>query len=92
MTASLPTPLGPLMTMIKGFGEGQIESELKEEPKEDSKARSNSGFEALLREGKEWKLWVSAILMVEEKKILLGRVWGVGKEGFLVMGSARGLG
>ena len=92
MTASLPTPLGPLITMIKGFGVGQIGSELKEEPIEDSKARSNYSFEALSREGKEWNLWVSAILMVEVRKSPLGRVWGVEIVGFLGRGSERGLG
>lgn len=93
MTASLPTPLGPLITMIKGFGVGQIESELKEEPKENSRARSNSGFEALSREGMEWNFWVLAILMVEVKKSPLGRVWGVEKEGFLGRGRReKGLG
>lgn len=51
MTASLPTPLGPLMTTIKGRGVGAMDSELKEEPKVASKARMTSERSALLREG-----------------------------------------
>lgn len=42
MRASLPTPLGPLMTMTRGLGLGQRGSELKEEPREDSRARRSS--------------------------------------------------
>jgi hypothetical protein len=55
MTASLPTPLGPLMTMIKGFGVGAMGSELKEEPNEVSKARMSSERSALSTEGMETK-------------------------------------
>ena len=39
---SLPTPLGPLITMIKGLGVGIMGSELNDEPRDDSKARYNS--------------------------------------------------
>lgn len=51
MTASLPTPLGPLITTIKGRGVGTMGSELKEEPKVASKARKTSERSAFSREG-----------------------------------------
>lgn len=47
MTASLPTPLGPLMTMTRGLGFGEKGSELKEEPREASRARRSSERSAL---------------------------------------------
>lgn len=42
MRASLPTPLGPLITMTRGLGFGIRGWELKEEPMEVSRARRSS--------------------------------------------------
>lgn len=51
MRASLPTPLGPLMTMTRGPGAGQSGSELKAEPRDASRARRSSERSALSRAG-----------------------------------------
>lgn len=51
ISASLPTPLGPLITMTRGLGFGMRGSEVKEEPKEASRARRSSERSALSREG-----------------------------------------
>lgn len=67
MTASLPTPLGPEMTMISGFGLGQTGSVRNDEPRADSRARSKSGLGALSIAGIEWDLWVSPILELNER-------------------------
>jgi hypothetical protein len=50
--------------MIKGFGGGQIGLVLKEEPIENSRARSISGFEALSGGGiVNLGFWVSLVLV-----------------------------
>jgi hypothetical protein len=51
MTASLPTPLGPLITTINGPGLGVMGSELNAEPSEASRARTSSARSALSTEG-----------------------------------------
>lgn len=86
MTASLPTPLGPLITIISGLGEGQIESELKVVRREDSSARSNSGFEALSMEGIGEDFWALAIFPTEAKSDLLG---GFATRGMKICGLGR---
>lgn len=63
ITASLPTPLGPLMTRIKGLGFGRIGSELNGEPSEASRALYSSALSAVSVEGIRTE---SVILWFEE--------------------------
>jgi hypothetical protein len=56
--------------MIKGFGGGKIGLVLKEEPNENSRARSISGFETLSGGGiVSLGFWVSLILEQEAKNL-----------------------
>lgn len=87
MRASFPTPLGPLITIMRGLGLGFRGSELKDEPKEASRARSSSERSALSRDGMgtgeglraspmwEKRLWVVEFKMGKKKlKLFLGCV------------------
>lgn len=51
MRASLPTPLGPEMTRMRGLGLGRKGEEEKEVPMEDSRARRSSERLEFSREG-----------------------------------------
>lgn len=74
MKVSLPTPLGPLMTMIRGLGFGERGSELKGEPMEASRARRRSERSAFSKVGIGTNKGLRASPILEEEKDLM--VWG----------------
>lgn len=76
MRASLPTPLGPEMTRMRGLGLGRKGEEEKEVPMEDSRARRSSERLEFSREGMgTWEgLRASPIREEEEEE---ERLWVV---------------
>lgn len=71
MRASLPTPLGPLMTMMRGLGFGERGSELKGEPMEASRARRRSERWALSKLGMGTGVGVRESPILDEEKGLI---------------------
>lgn len=96
MRASLPTPLGPEMTRMRGLGLGRKGEEEKEVPMEDSRARRSSerlefsregmgtweGLRASpIREEEEERLWVVELRIWNEKLLGFDLRSGGGREG-----------
>lgn len=77
MRASLPTPLGPEMTRMRGLGLGRKGEEEKEEPMENSRARRSSERFEFSREGMGTWEGLRASPIWEEEEEEEERLWVV---------------
>lgn len=68
---SLPTPLGPLMTMMRGLGLEERGSELKGEPREASRARRRSARSDFSKVGMGTDKGLRASPILEEENDLM---------------------
>lgn len=82
MRASLPTPLGPEMTRMRGLGLGRKGEEEKEVPMEDSRARRSSERLEFSREGIGTAEGLRASPMREEEEEKELRIWNEKLLGF----------
>lgn len=65
ITASLPTPLGPLTTRIKGFGGGKEGAELKVDPNVASSPLYNVAYHSY---HVSFKTWTKTCKNIDNKK------------------------